>query len=248
MTTATRIVRTATLCGLGLLLPFLAHGQPNAPSPTPGDTLYTAAPTALWASADLVVLAGSLPPKTQLIVEEVQDQRLRVRSDHGTGWVSRSALDSGRRVIRHSPPGGGTAGARPSWRAPLMGGRRHAIAIPRLAIRRGRADTRIVSVLLSNRAPQTVTAVYLNLALYDRGPDSTAEHTRRWTVRATGPIDPRTLASYDFRMPEDVHRTCAGVRWVRVRRLDGTTITARLDRGTRSRGGIPYSGDDCLRE
>lgn len=244
------------LCGFGLLLPLLAHGQSDPAAPSPGDTVYTSMHTALWASSDAVELKASLPPDTQLIVDAVQDQRLRVRSEHGTGWVSQSALDPGPAIIRRSPPGiGGTTGVRPSWRAPLPARHGRALAIPRLALYDGRDGTAIVSVVLSNPSRrQTVKSVHLGLVLYDRTPDSTAHNVHRRTVRVIGPLEPRTLASYDVRIPGEVRRTCLGVRWVRVERLNGTVITSTTRRrGSKpsrryARGSLPYAGDDCLVE
>lgn len=246
----------AVLCGFGLLLPLLAHGQSEPAAPSPGDTLYTSMQTALWASSDAVELKASLPPETQLIVDAVQGQRLRVRSEHGTGWVSQSALDPEPAIVRRSTPGGGGAtGVRPSWRAPVPVRHGHALAIPRLALYDGRDGAAIVSVVLSNPSRrQTVKSVHLGLVLYDRAPDSTAHNVRRRTVRVVGPLESRTLASYDVRIPEEARRTCLGIRWVRVERLDGTAVTstprpaARRSTRQRARSGLPYAGDDCLGE
>ena len=245
MTTLSRIGRRVALCGLGLLLPLLAYGQAPAGSPSPGDTVYTSMPTALWASADAVELKAALPPKTRLLVDAVQDRRLRVRSAYGSGWVSRSALATRRSVVRRSPPGPGrgATAVRPSWRLPLRGRRGAAIAIPRLALRTDRRGLPVVSVLLFNLSPRrTVTSVHLGLVLYDRAPDSTAQSVRRRALRAIGPLDPRTLASYDVQVSETSRRGCVGVRWVHVEYLDGSTVASTPDRG------LPYPDDRCLTE
>ena len=248
MTTFSRIGRRAVLCGLGLLLPLLAHGQAPAAAPSPGDTVYTSMQTALWTSADAVDLKAALPPKTRLLVEAVQDRHLRVQSAYGSGWVSRSALTAGRRVVLRTPPGPGRGApaVRPSWRLPLRGRRGSTMAIPRLALRAGRGGRPIVSVVLFNPSPRrTAKTVHLGLVLYDRGPDSTTQSVRRRTVQAVGPLDPRTLASYDIRISEEARRGCVGVRWVRVEYLDGSTVASTPGRGGRPGRAPLYPGDDC---
>lgn len=249
MTTPSRRVRLAVLCALGLLLAPPAHGQSAPAAPSPGDTVRTSMPTALWASADAVKLTAALPADTSLVVEAVQGERLRVRWASGTGWVSRSALSPGPSVVRRSSAG---TGVRPSWRARLPRGRGRALALPRLALSPGRDGSSIVSVLLANPSRRTITSVDLGLVRYDRGPDSTAQNVRRRTVRVVGPLAPRELAAYDVRLPNKARRPCVGVRRVRVERLDGTTVISaprrpgrRLKRRRLARGAIPYAGDDC---
>ncbi|WP_103020678.1 hypothetical protein [Salinibacter altiplanensis] len=255
MTLPARRTWLATLAALGLLLALPAHGQSAAAGPSPGDTVRTSAPTALWRSADAVALATALPPATPLVVTEKTDRRLRVQSPQGGGWVSRAALDSLSPVVHGSASGRSTAaGVRPSWRARQPRRRSRALAIPRLALGDGRDGARIVSVLLSNPSRRTVTSVRLGLVLYDQAPDSTAQAIRRRTVRVVGPLEPRTLAAYDLRLPAPTHRPCVGVRRVRVERLNGTTVLAaprRVDQGPghdEARGTLPYAGDECLTE
>ena len=246
------------LWGLGLALPLLAHGQ-SAP-PAPGDTATTTAPTALWASADAVTLRAALPSGARLIVDAVKGQRLRVRSDSGPGWVSRSALDPRPAVVRRSAPGrSAVTGVRPSWRLPLagrrpfpvFGRRRAAIAIPRLARFTGRGGATIVSVFLSNPSRRTVKSVRLGLVLYDRAADSTMQNVRRRTARALGPLNPQSLAAYTFRMPKGTSRACVMVRRATVDYLDGTTVRVPLSRTDgrsaegRARGGPLNAGDAC---
>jgi hypothetical protein len=249
MTTLSRIGRRAAFCGLGLLLPVLAYGQAPAAAPSPGDTVYTSMQTALWTSADAVNLKAALPPKTRLLVEAVQDRHLRVQSAYGSGWVSRSALSTGRSVVRRSPPGPerGATAVRPSWRLPLRGRRGSGVTIPRLALRAGRGGRSIVSVVLFNPSSRrTAKSVYLGLALYDRAPDSTAQSVRRRTVQAVGPLAPRTLASYDIQVLGTARRGCVGIRWVRVEYLDGSTVSSAPGRRGRSGQGPPSPRDDCL--
>ncbi|WP_263787583.1 hypothetical protein [Salinibacter grassmerensis] len=256
MTPPSRLVRLAVLYGLGLLLAPAAHGQPGSAAPSPGDTVRTSMPTALWASADAVELAAALPADTSLVVEAVQDGRLRVRSASGTGWVSRSALSPVPTVVQRSSAG---IGVRPSWRARLPQGRGRALAVPRLALHPGRDGPAVVSVLLANPSRRTVKSADLVLVLYDRAPDSTAENIRRRTVRVVGPLEPRGLASYDVRLPGRARRPCVGIRQVRVERLDGSTVisaprpSGRRPAGMRAArkslsyaGNVSYAGDDCL--
>ncbi|MCS4192445.1 hypothetical protein GGP50_000645 [Salinibacter ruber] len=252
MTTPARLIWLVVLCGLGPLLAPPAHGQSAPAAPSPGDTVRTSMPTALWASADAVELTAALPADTSLVVEAVQGERLRVRWASGTGWVSQSALSPVPTVVRRSSAG---TGVRPSWRARLPRGRGRALALPRLALYSGRDGAAIVSVLLTNPSRRTIKSVNLGLVRYDRGPDSTAQNTRRRTVRVVGPLAPRELAAYDVRLPNEARRPCVGIRRVRVERLDGTTITKALRRPGRRpererpvRGALPYAGDDCLAE
>jgi hypothetical protein len=248
--TAPRIVCTVVLWGLGLALPLLAQAQ-SAPPPAPGDTATTTAPTALWASADAVTLRAALPSGARLIVDAVEGPRLRVRSDSGAGWVSRSALDARPAVVRRSSPDADEA-ARPSWRLSLRGRRRSGVGLLRLAMRADRPGAPVVSAVLFNPSRRrTLKSARLGLVLYDRAPDSTAQHVRRRTVRAAGPLRPQSLAAYHFRVPEGARRACVRVRWVRGVRLDGTTVasaprmTGRPAEG-RARGPLPRTGHACL--
>ena len=249
MTTPSRLIRLAVLCALGGLLALPAHGQSAPAAPSPGDTVRTSMPTALWASADAVELTAALPADTSLVVEAVQGERQRVQWASGTGWVSRSALSPVPGVVRRSSAG---TGVRPSWRARLPRGRGRALALPRLALSPGRDGSSIVSVLLANPSRRTITSVDLGLVLYDRGPDSTAQHVRRRTARVVGPLAPRGLAAYDIRLPGEARRPCVGVRRLRVERLDGTTVISaprrpgRRPTGERTaRSPLSYAGDDC---
>lgn len=249
-----RIARGTTLCGLGLLFPLLALGQAPASAPSPGDTVYTSIQTALWTSADAVELKAALPPKTRLLVDAVQDERLRVQSAYGTGWVSRSALSTGRSVVRWSPPGPGreATAVRPSWRLSLRGRRRSGIGLLRLAMRADQSGAPVVSAVLFNPSRRrTLKSARLGLVLYDRGPDSTAQHVRRRTVRAAGPLHPQSLAAYRFRVPEQARRACVRVRWVRGVGLDGTAVTSspRPTSGPaegRTQGPLSSTGEACL--
>ncbi len=254
MTTPSRRVRLALLCALGLLLAPPAPGQTAPAAPSPGDTVRTSMPTALWASADAVELTAALPADTSLVVEAVRGKRLRVQAASGTGWVSRSALSPVPGVVRRSSAG---TGVRPSWRARLPRGQQgRALALPRLALFPGRDGPPVVSVLLANPSRRTIRSVDLGLVRYDRGPDSTAQNIRRRTVRVVGPLAPRELAAYDVRLLNKARRPCVGVRRVRVERLDGTTVVSRPRRPGRrhsarkgtARGGLSYAGDDCLAE
>ncbi len=253
MTMPSRRVRLALLCALGLLLAPPAPGQTAPAAPSPGDTVRTSMPTALWASADAVELTAALPADTSLVVEAVRGKRLRVQTASGTGWVSRSALSPVPGVVRRSSAG---TRVRPSWRARLPRGQGRALALPRLALFPGRDGPPVVSVLLANPSRRTIKSVDLGLVRYDRGPDSTAQNIRRRTVRVVGPLAPRELAAYDVRLPNKARHPCVGVRRVRVERLDGTTVVSRPRRPGRrrsarkgtARGGLSYAGDDCLAE
>lgn len=248
--TASRIVCTVALWGLGLALPLLAQAQPASP-PAPGDTVTTTAPTALWASADAVTLRAALPSGARLVVDAVEGPRLRVQSDSGTGWVSRSALDARPAVVRRSSPDADEA-ARPSWRLSLRGRRRSGIGLLRLAMRADRSGGAVVSAVLFNPSRRrTLKSARLGLVLYDRAPDSTAQHVRRRTVRAAGPLHPQSLAAYHFRVPEGARRACVRVRWVRGVRLDGTTVTSPPRRpGSpaegHTQGPLSPTGEACL--
>lgn len=217
-----------------------------------GDTVRPVEPVALWKSPAAVVLVSSVSPQLSLAVEEVREEMVAVSAGDQRGWIRKEAFrkdaGSGRSVsVWASEPS--PFASRPLWRFPLARSRR-SVRLDRLLVYESGRGGISVSTLISNVSRSTaIKYMFLTLELQRATADSLSETSAPLrTVRAIGPIEPGTTASFAFRnVWVGVSGSCVTVRRVGGIHLDGSRFVFPSPLRRRSRASSIFSfPSDCL--